>query len=188
MVAGRGENTHIEVSCLDMSHTVCKISVQFTNTRLLFLPHLKSHTPQKAAHQISQSCRLLESNRFKVAPRTETLVRGVITPWAVAGLTVSMETWHPLEKLPTLLTTPTVPGLIRMPKDPFSGCHDKFFPTPVTTNPILDQFLSIHNLPSLAGVGPYPPPDLCPGSPIGKWSWLLFCPLNYSHSNPGHWH
>ena len=41
------ENIHTEVSCLDKSHTDCKISAQFTNIRLLSPPRIKSHIPRK---------------------------------------------------------------------------------------------------------------------------------------------
>lgn len=77
---------------------------------------------------------------------------------AVLGASMSLGTWRPLGKLPTLLMKPILPVLVIMRKDPFSGCNYKFFPTPLTTNPLLDQFIRIHNLLPLAWSWPLPSP------------------------------
>lgn len=109
--------------------------------------------------------------------------------WVVPGITMSVETWCHLGKLPTLFMNPPTPCMGENTKGPI-------FPI-VTTNSSQHQrqrMLSlINSLESTTscpwpGIGPSPLPDLGPGSLVGKRSWLLFCPLNYSHPNLGHWH
>ena len=106
------------------------------------------------------------------------------SPWPYTSHGSMSPTW----KTVMLLAKPTAPGLRGRPKAPFSNCNYKFFPSPPPTNPLPDQVARTHTLLSSAQRWPSPSPDLCPGSPVGKRSWLFFCPLNYSHPNLGHWH
>lgn len=147
---------HTEVSCLDKSHTVKTLLVSQTLGCSSLLTS-KSISPQGIPLNIP----VMWTPRAQQVPggnkNRDTGVRGPhpggdrkFLRWVVSSAAVSMETWHPLGKLPTLLVTTIIPVSTRMPKDPFSACNYEFFPTPNDNKSFPSQLIRIHNLLSLA--------------------------------------
>lgn len=178
-----------EVSCLDNSHTLVKhlyVLLISTGTRLQVISNSISprNNPPIAGKEVKQSATLPGHMGCcsPVGSRQEEkfTVRGICIFRGRWSRIKSIETWQSCGKLAWS------PRLMRVSKGPFGDCSYKFLPTPI--NPLPGQCTRMHKLLFLALSWPLPFPRPLPGSHVGKWSWLLFSCLNYSHPNLGHWH